>query len=355
MEVSTLPEEPLPPVAKPEEVTALSDPELDALPFGIIQLSHSGVILKYNQAEAHFARLDRRAVLGRAFFKEVAPCTDTDGFRGRFDRFVTSSEPIAQFDYVFDFKFGAQQVDIELVRSVRNDSVFVCVNRKRFSETRGAEGRTPAPLQQELVKEPSFVLRDAFARRVVRIDGAWLSALRTTWDRIAPQGWPVFSEEWGKQWGRLAVVDLETAVLEEQGKSLRQLPIDEVMQRCSDMFEAAGWGRPTVDFSARAEGVFTLTIAHNALSESVGMSEQPRCHLFAGFYKAIFAHLAQRLLAVAEVSCRAQGYPECAFVVAGAERKAALQEAAAAAQGDVAAVVKRLQASQSAEDFLSRL
>ena len=91
------------------------DAQLDDLPFGVICLDARGTILRYNLAEARLARLDRSQVLGRDFFRQIAPCTATQGFEGRFRSFVAGQEPRVAFPYIFDFKFGAQEVHVELV------------------------------------------------------------------------------------------------------------------------------------------------------------------------------------------------------------------------------------------------
>ena len=79
--------EPAPPF-DPSRIDALPDADLDALPFGVICVDRTGRILRYNLAESRLARLDRRQVLGRNFFRTVAPCTQTPAFEGRFRLFV---------------------------------------------------------------------------------------------------------------------------------------------------------------------------------------------------------------------------------------------------------------------------
>jgi photoactive yellow protein len=347
MDLAPLSDDSLTPPISASQVPTLTDAELDAVPFGVIALTHDGVITKYNLAEARFARLDRARVVGRRFFDEIAPCTRTPQFQGRFVSFLGSSEPQLSFQYVFDFKFGAQTVDIELVRDAAARLVYVCVNRTRFGGVRGDEGLTPAPLLAELVQEPAYVLRDTFARRVLRVDGSLFSSLRATWDKVAPKGWQLFCEEWGRQWGRRAVVDLETICLEETNRSLRELPIVDAVARGAALLEAQGWGRTVADFSSiDRSGAFTLTLAWSAHGESVGPSDLPRCHLFAGFYRALFVHLSERLLWVGEACCRAQGAAACTFVVVRADRKQALVSALEQGRGDVGRVLELLAESR---------
>src|SRR5438067_640312 len=63
---------------------ALSEHELDGLPFGMIQLDRAGRILKFNAVESRLASLDQKQQIGKHFFTEVAPCTKVQAFYGRF-------------------------------------------------------------------------------------------------------------------------------------------------------------------------------------------------------------------------------------------------------------------------------
>lgn len=343
VDLMTPPEDVLMPAVSASDVPTLTDDELDAVPFGVIALTYDGVIAKYNMAEARFARLDRARVVGRRFFDEIAPCTRTDAFQGRFVQFLRTDEPLARFAYVFDFKFGAQMVDIELVRAAAAQLIYVCVNRTRFGGVRGSQGLTPAPLLAELAQEPEYVLRDGFARRIIQVDGSLFASLRATWDKVAPRGWQLFCEEWGRQWGRRAVVDLEAMCLQETNQSLRDQPIADAVARGGALLEAQGWGRTLTDFSTiDRSGAFTITLAWSAHGESVGDSDFPRCHLFAGFYRALFVHLSERLLWVGEACCRAQGASTCTFVVVRADRKQSLVSALEQGQGDVSRVLDLL-------------
>jgi photoactive yellow protein len=177
---------------------AFDDAQLDDLRFGVICIDERGIILRYNLAEARLARLDRSRVLGRDFFRRIAPCTATAEFEGRFRSFVGGNELRVAFPFVFDFKFGAQEVTVELVRSATPGRFYLCINRLRFQPARPAFERIAAPRQAELVPDEHSpgVQRDGAEQRLVVLPAAALRALRMTWDRIAPQGWSLFASEW---------------------------------------------------------------------------------------------------------------------------------------------------------------
>lgn len=84
-------------------IDSVAERDLDALPFGVIQLSRDGTILQYNRYEEDLARRRASDVIGKNFFTEVAPCTDVRAFAGRFREGVARGELHVTFDYVFAF------------------------------------------------------------------------------------------------------------------------------------------------------------------------------------------------------------------------------------------------------------
>ncbi len=329
----------------PLRVPALSPAELDALPFGVICLDPAGTVLRYNLAESRLARLDRAQVLGKNFFRRIAPCTATPEFEGRVRAFFSASFPLDRFPYLFDFKFGAQRVEVELVRAPANDRVFLLINRSEFG---GPRGGLPvgfaAPLQSELApqEEALGVQRDAAGRRVLSLDTSFVTALHQTWLKVAPKAWPGFTREWGWQWGRHAVVDLEAALLEERNTTLRELPMREAMELVSRWARARGLGTLRFDFTPARHGMFGMTLERSAVGEAVGHSELPRCYLIEGLMEAVCEHLAHKVVAAREVRCCAQGFDACSFVVAAEKRKSSVEGAIAGGAETLEAIVEAL-------------
>jgi len=81
----------------------LTDEQLDQLPFGVIQVDAAGTIHKYNAAESRFSGRDPARVVGRDFFRDVAPCTNLPAFRGRFLEGVSRGDLHSTFGFVFGF------------------------------------------------------------------------------------------------------------------------------------------------------------------------------------------------------------------------------------------------------------
>ena len=333
----------------PLAVELLEDDQLDRLPFGVIALSGGGLVLRYNLAEARFARLDRRQVIGKPFYTRIAPCTATPGFQGHLDRFLhEETAAITSFEYTFDFKFGAQQVRIEAVRGQQNAAVYLLVNRVASLPVRPAGvAFAPAPLQAELAPDEAGagVVRDAQGQRAVTLGPPFFAAMRTAWDRVAPRGWPLFCGEWGLQWGRLVAIDLEAEASVQFDKSLRALPMRSMVELLSGHLERSGLGKLTADFSSAERGAIVLQVDRSALAEAVGTSDTPRCQLLGGLLRGVFNHLSRRLLTVREVSCAAQGHPCCTFALVSQARAPAFDAALAQPGADLAAALKSMRGS----------
>ena len=312
----------------PGEIDDLDDSELDELSFGVICIDGEGTILRYNLAEARLARLDRTTVIGRGFFDEVAPCTDTPEFRGRFERFVAGEGAAVQsFNYLFDFKFGAQRVRIEMVRICDLDRFYLLVNRDAFEAPR-PDAEAPAPRQEELqpAGDDYGALRDARGQRRVNAPTVLLDALMQTCQRIAPETWRVFCREWGIAWGRRTVLELELDSVENQGDALDDMTMEVAAARIHDELREQGWGALQVDFGPAENGALRLTMDGSALA-SAARSEGKRCHLLAGMLTAYFTHLAGRRLHAEEIACTAEGAGRCEFALVDEARSGELLKA----------------------------
>ena len=110
--------------------------ELDTLPFGAIVVTLDGGIVAYNQYEARLARKDRDAVIGKNFFRDVAPCTAVKSFQGRLQSFVRSKDRVSErFNYFFPFAHGPLEVTITFLKLRGKDQILIAVERTDPSAT----------------------------------------------------------------------------------------------------------------------------------------------------------------------------------------------------------------------------
>lgn len=295
-----------------------SDIELDLLPYGVICLDREGTIIRYNRVEARFARLDRALVMGKTFFGKIAPCTATPEFEGRFRSFVADPAvgPRIKFPYVFNFRFGSQEVDVEIRRSRSPQHFYVCVGRRKFQSHLARDvpgGERPAIAIAELAPEEARqgVVRDDVQRRNVVVDSLFFEALQSI-VRDAER-----SHELGLAWGRRVAIDLETEASESFNDALRDLPIVTVFEVVGRYMRRHGWGHLVTDLEQARSGILAFQLERSVLAESASGGTEPRCGVIAGFLRGILTHLAGRPLFVHETECRAMGAQACAFIATG--------------------------------------
>jgi photoactive yellow protein len=105
-----------------------SDEELDAAPFGVVQLDREGVVLSYNRAEADDAGYADRPI-GRHFFRDVYPSADVPEFHGVFLNGVAARTLDTSFPFTFTCAYLPRRVSVRLYFCVRTMSVWVFVAR----------------------------------------------------------------------------------------------------------------------------------------------------------------------------------------------------------------------------------
>ena len=107
----------------------LSAREVDQLAFGAVQLDGKGTILQYNAAEASITGRNAKEVIGKNFFREVAPCTSKPSFKGVFDAGVRDGNLNTMFEYVFDYNMKPTKVKIHMKKAISDGSYWIFVKR----------------------------------------------------------------------------------------------------------------------------------------------------------------------------------------------------------------------------------
>jgi len=74
--------------------------EIDQLPFGVVQVDENGKVLFYNETEGSIVGLSKEGMVGKNFFKDIAPCTFRPEFYGRFREGVRHGNLNVMFEYV---------------------------------------------------------------------------------------------------------------------------------------------------------------------------------------------------------------------------------------------------------------
>lgn len=111
-------------------LSRLDESQIENLAFGMVTLDRQGTILQYNAAEGAITGRDPKDALGKNFFTDVAPCTKTDEFYGRFQQGVKSGTLNVMFEYTFDYNMAPTRVRVHMKNAPGTaDKFWVLVKR----------------------------------------------------------------------------------------------------------------------------------------------------------------------------------------------------------------------------------
>lgn len=108
----------------------MTDHDLNKLAFGAVQVDAKGIILAYNKKEGDITGRDPKEVVGKNFFKDVAPCTDSSAFYGKFEEGVKKNELNVSFDYVFDYKMTPTKVQVYMKKAIVGNTFWIFIKQR---------------------------------------------------------------------------------------------------------------------------------------------------------------------------------------------------------------------------------
>jgi photoactive yellow protein len=105
-------------------LAAMSDLELDALDFGVVEMNHECRVLRYNAAESRLSGLPPDRVIGRQFFREVAPCSNNVHVAKRFEAAVLD----ATIPYTLALHMKMVPVILRLLKALDSKCMYFLVS-----------------------------------------------------------------------------------------------------------------------------------------------------------------------------------------------------------------------------------
>jgi photoactive yellow protein len=302
-----------------DDLTRLAPEEIDSLPFGYVALAADGTVRRYNRYEADLAQKNPAEVLGKNFFREVAPCTQVQEFAGRFASFLQSGEPSLSFEFTFRFRHGDQRVRITFVRAPLPGEVIMTVLRVR------ALGM---PMSAAILPDPVFGrLTDERGTPITVGNTDFWRSLRSLWALATPEIRREALHRLGFHWGRAHLERLERLLQRERGLALREAELATAIELVSGSLAVLGLGQFSVDFSHRDQGLLVVRHQASPFPAIFDDTEGPVCDVLAGFHAAMISHLSGQSLVGHEVFCAQRPGESCIFAVATERRMSRLLEA----------------------------
>ena len=107
----------------------MAEKDIDKLAFGAIELDRNGTVLRYNAAEGAITGRNPAQVIGKNFFRDVAPCTSKPAFKGVFDAGVRGDNLNTLFEYVFDYEMKPTKVKVHMKKALSGGNFWIFVKR----------------------------------------------------------------------------------------------------------------------------------------------------------------------------------------------------------------------------------
>ncbi|TFH74877.1 photoactive yellow protein [Gammaproteobacteria bacterium LSUCC0112] len=109
-------------------LNTMSSEQIDQLAFGAIQLDPTGTIVHYNETEGAITGRSPSQVIGKNFFRDVAPCTNTPKFKGAFDKVVKDRISV-MLEYTFDHQMAPTKVNVHIKPALVGGNFWIFVKR----------------------------------------------------------------------------------------------------------------------------------------------------------------------------------------------------------------------------------
>ena len=123
----------------------LSDEELDAIPYGVIQLNAQGVVLSINRVEADGLGWAQVRPVGRDYFSDLAPSAFVAEVFGRYVEAFSSRHLDETFRFTFSHVALPRTVMMRMYYSARMGTVWIFTANPDGSPL--ADGATPCDVR----------------------------------------------------------------------------------------------------------------------------------------------------------------------------------------------------------------
>jgi photoactive yellow protein len=107
---------------------AMSASQIDLASFGAIKLDPLGNIQQCSKTEGAMTGQSSAEVIGKNFFTDVAPCTNTSRFKGAFDRVVAERISI-ELDYAYNYQMARTRVKVYMKPALVGGSFWIYIKR----------------------------------------------------------------------------------------------------------------------------------------------------------------------------------------------------------------------------------
>jgi predicted hydrocarbon binding protein len=129
----------------------------------------------------------------------------------------------------------------------------------------------------------------------------------------------------GFEWGKADIASFEKRFAAEFGRSMAESHAGMALETWWWPLQAAGWGSWSYDMTQIKDGLIFVDLFESVVAKTIGPVGKVVCHYYAGFFAAVFGHIAGTELSGLEIQCYAMGETFCKFLIGASKRINAAQ------------------------------
>jgi predicted hydrocarbon binding protein len=165
-----------------------------------------------------------------------------------------------------------------------------------------------SPLNSEIAVHESL--------RGVALDKSFLSGLLAFIENHYPKENKDILYRIGYQWGKEVYSKVENLALMlfPETRSIKDLSMSQFHQLFTNHLAALGWG----NFELKRRDDFLFVDLYNSIMVDTAKTKtdgDTGCELYAGFFAGIFSRISNMELSCVEITCKADGYEWCSFLL----------------------------------------
>jgi photoactive yellow protein len=107
------------------QLSCMSDAELNALPFGVIEMNHQFKVLRYNTTESRQSKMPPDRVVGQHLFRDVAPWAKSQRIARRYQ--MDSLDETMQ--YTASLHTQQEPITLRMIKPAYSERMYLLVNR----------------------------------------------------------------------------------------------------------------------------------------------------------------------------------------------------------------------------------
>src|SRR5918912_2136673 len=100
----------------------MNNATLSTIPFGLFELDSAGTVIHYSAATEKERDASADDIVGRDFFREIAPAPELKELKSRFLRFMTFGDAVERFSSSFPLEGDIIKVQIALARVTEHEN-----------------------------------------------------------------------------------------------------------------------------------------------------------------------------------------------------------------------------------------